>query len=107
MRTPTNRRQHSRDHLRYETDLTDAEWAVVEPLMPEPCRRGRPRTWPLREIMNAIFSCCEAASRGAALEAPRGDPRLSPGLLYAASVMLLIRRLARQTSIRPPCCVAL
>src|SRR3954463_7671639 len=55
MWTPTTRRQHSRDGLRYETDLTDAEWALLEPLMPEPNQRGRPREWPLREIMNAIF----------------------------------------------------
>ena len=55
MWTPTTRRQHSRDHLRYETDLTDAEWALVEPLMPKPKERGRPWTWPLREILNAIF----------------------------------------------------
>jgi putative transposase len=41
--------------MRYETDLTDAEWALIEPLMPEPCQRGRPRAWPLREIVNAIF----------------------------------------------------
>ncbi|RYE95988.1 MAG: IS5/IS1182 family transposase, partial [Oxalobacteraceae bacterium] len=27
MWTPTTRRQHSRANLRYETDLTDAEWA--------------------------------------------------------------------------------
>ena len=55
MWTPTTRRQHSRDGLRYETDLTDAEWALVEPLMPGPNPRGRPRAWPLREIINAIF----------------------------------------------------
>jgi putative transposase len=55
MWTPTTRRQHSRDTLRYETDLTDAEWALIEPLMPMPLARGRPREWPLREIMNAIF----------------------------------------------------
>ena len=55
MWTPATRRQHSRDELRYETDLTDAEWALLEPLMPEPNPRGRPREWPLREIMNAIF----------------------------------------------------
>jgi transposase len=41
--------------LRYETDLTDAEWVVIKPLMPEPRQRGRPRAWPLREIVNAIF----------------------------------------------------
>jgi hypothetical protein len=31
MWTPTTRRQHSREGLRYETDLTDAEWALIEP----------------------------------------------------------------------------
>src|ERR687892_2751170 len=55
MWTPATRRQHSRDGLRYETDLTDAEWAIVEPLMPKPRLCGRPRAWPLREIVNAIF----------------------------------------------------
>ena len=55
MWTPTTRRQYSRDGLRYETDLTDAEWALIEPLLPEPRARGRPRRWPTREILNAIF----------------------------------------------------
>src|ERR671912_2832845 len=55
MWTPTTRRQYSRDGLRYETDLTDAEWALIEPLLPEPRARGRPRRWSTREILNAIF----------------------------------------------------
>ena len=55
MWTPTTRRQHSRDGLRYETDLTDAEWALVKPFLPPPRRCGRPREWPLREVLNAIF----------------------------------------------------
>src|SRR5215208_3859829 len=55
MWTPTTRRRYSRDDLRYETDLTDAEWALIEPLLPEPLGQGRPRVWPRREIMNAIF----------------------------------------------------
>lgn len=38
-----------REGLRYETDLTDAEWALLEPLMPAPRARGRPRT-DLREL---------------------------------------------------------
>lgn len=41
--------------LRYETDLTDAEWRLVEPPLPEPRRTGRPPSWPVREIVNAIF----------------------------------------------------
>ena len=55
MWTPATRQQHNRSGLRYETDLTDAEWALVEPFMPEPNARGRPRLWPVREILNAIF----------------------------------------------------
>jgi transposase len=55
MWTPTTRRQYSRDGLRYKTDLTDAEWAVIEPLLPEPHARRRPRRWSWREILNAIF----------------------------------------------------
>jgi transposase len=55
MWTPATRRHHSRDGLRYETDLTDAEWAVIAPHLPAPKARGRPWRWPLREIMNGIF----------------------------------------------------
>jgi transposase len=55
MWTPTTRRQHSRACPRYETDLTDAEWALVERHLPAACAFGRPRAWPLREILNAIF----------------------------------------------------
>lgn len=55
MWTPATRRQHSRDHLRYGSDLSDAEWEILAPFMPAPARTGRPRQWPMREIMNAIF----------------------------------------------------
>lgn len=55
MWTPTTRRQHSREHLRYGSDLTDAEWAIIAPFLPPPARTGRPRQWPMREIMNAVF----------------------------------------------------
>ena len=54
MWTPTTRRHHSRTGLRYTSDLTDAEWALLEPLLPPPCDQGRPRSWPLREVVNAI-----------------------------------------------------
>jgi len=37
----------------YSTDLKDAEWAVLEPLL-EPKQKGRPRKHGLREICNAI-----------------------------------------------------
>ena len=55
MWTPTTRAQHSRVGLRYGSDLTDAEWAVLEPLLPPLSRTGRPPSWPMREIVAAIF----------------------------------------------------
>lgn len=55
MWTPTTRVQHSRAGLRYGSDLTDAEWAILAPFLPPACARGRPRKWEMREIVNAIF----------------------------------------------------
>ena len=55
MWTPTTREQHSRKTLRYQTDLTDAEWVVIEPHLPPAHGTGRPRSWPMREIVNGIF----------------------------------------------------
>ena len=39
----------------YQTDLSDSEWARIEPHLPVPKAPGRPRLHPLREILNAIF----------------------------------------------------
>ena len=39
----------------YPSDLTDAEWRHLEPLLPTPKATGRPRQWPLRLILNGIF----------------------------------------------------
>lgn len=40
---------------RYPSDLTDAEWALIAPLIPVPKPGGRPALHPRREIINAIF----------------------------------------------------
>src|SRR6266566_7180694 len=42
---------------RYPSDLTDAQWQVIAPHLPAyvPGRRGRPRVWPLRQIVEAIL----------------------------------------------------
>ncbi len=39
----------------YPTDLTDAEWAQIEPMIPPAKTGGRRRTQDMREILNAIF----------------------------------------------------
>src|SRR4051812_49684444 len=43
MWTPATRRRHSREHLRYASDVSDEEWALLEPHLPAPCLTGRPR----------------------------------------------------------------
>jgi transposase len=55
MWTPTTREQHSRKNQRYQSDLTDEEWCVIEPHLAKPRATGRPRTWAMREIINGIF----------------------------------------------------
>jgi putative transposase len=39
----------------YAPDLTDAEWEALEPHVPAPKKRGRPRTHGSREILDAVF----------------------------------------------------
>lgn len=39
----------------YRTDLTDAEWDLLEPHLPPPAERGRPREHGWREILNGVF----------------------------------------------------
>jgi len=52
-RAPYRRRRAAR--LRYPSDMSDAEWALVEPMIPPGRRAGRPRGVNLREVLNAIF----------------------------------------------------
>lgn len=39
----------------YSTDLSDAEWRHLEPHVPPPNKRGRPRAHATREILDAVF----------------------------------------------------
>ena len=39
----------------YPSDLSDAEWALLAPLLPPPAARGRPRKWPPRLVADAVF----------------------------------------------------
>ena len=55
MWTAANRENYSRKTTRYQSDVTDEEWRIIGPLLPRPRTTGRPRAWPLREIVNGIF----------------------------------------------------
>ena len=39
----------------YKSDLTDSEWSIVEPLIPEPKTNGRHATIPRRRLLDAMF----------------------------------------------------
>jgi transposase len=55
MWTKENRDRYSRDRLRYPSDLTDAEWELVKPLIPPAKRGGRKRSVNVREVVNGIM----------------------------------------------------
>ena len=52
---PEHRLAADRSRLRYPSDLTDAEWALIAPLIPPARRGGRRRSVDAREVLNAIF----------------------------------------------------
>lgn len=55
MWTVENRGRYNRDHLRYPSDLSDAEWLLIEPLIPPAKRGGEKRRVKLREVVNALM----------------------------------------------------
>ena len=55
MWTSANRGRYDRSKLRYPSDLTDAEWALVRPLIPPAKRGGDKRTVDVREVVNGLF----------------------------------------------------
>ena len=55
MWTPENRACYDRSRLRYPTDLTDAEWAFVFPLIPPAKRGGNKRTVEMREVVSSLM----------------------------------------------------
>ena len=50
-----NRARYDRSKLRYPSDLTDAEWALVEPLIPPAKCGGNKRTVDVREVVQGLM----------------------------------------------------
>ncbi len=55
MWTNENRARYDRSRLRYPSDLTDEEWAHIEPLIPPAKRGGNKRSVILREVVNGLM----------------------------------------------------
>jgi transposase len=53
--TEITRRYYRREGLRYESDTSDAEWFVMEPLLPPASALGRPRATDMRAVIDAIL----------------------------------------------------
>lgn len=60
MRTKENRRRYDRSGPRYESDLTDEEWAETAPLFPPAKPGGNKRSVNLREVANATAAMINA-----------------------------------------------
>lgn len=88
MWTHTSRAQYARAELALPSDLTDAEWALLEPFLPSPSHVGRPRKWPLRRIVEAIVV------KPAVRRLPPQDERRSG---FVVGLQALQRRLLRRS----------
>jgi transposase len=80
METPQHRCAADRHGLRYPSDLTDAEWMLVGPMIPPARRGGRSRDVNVREVLNAICYVLETGCQWKAL--PKGLPPKSTAHHY-------------------------
>lgn len=107
--TEITRQQYRRDHLRYASDTTNAEWLLLAYFLPAPCRVGRPREVDLRAVMNAILYILATGCQWRAL--PKDFPPRSTVQYYFylwrdqriwRRINLALVRRARQASGRNP-----
>ena len=71
---PEHRCAAERHGLRYPSDLTEAEWAMIAPRIPPAKRGGRPRNVDVREVLNAIFYVLWTGCQWKALPKDRAGP---------------------------------
>ena len=91
--TETTRAQYQREGLRYASDMTDAEWKLLQRLLPPPHRLGRPRKTDLRRVMEAVLYILSTGCQWRALPRevpPRDVPSrgLSPRNVLPRDVLL-------------------
>src|SRR5215831_6508915 len=88
MWTDSTRPKYERAGRRYASDLTDAEWRVIEPYMPAVKRLGRPRETDLRAIVDAILYIARTGCQWRLLPIWRG----LNGDLHLSQVLHLLRQ---------------
>ena len=80
MWTNENRHRYDRSRLRYPSDLTDPEWALIEPLITPAKRGGNKRTVVMREVVNAVMYILSTGCQWRAL--PKDLPARSTANRY-------------------------
>ena len=109
MWTETTRPEYERKCLGYSSNLSDAEWTTIEPLLPQRNRLGRPPKTEMRSIVNAMFYMVRTGCQWRQL--PREFPPFTTvqhyfyawrdsGVLERINFELLLR--ARETAGREP-----
>ena len=81
MWTNENRSLYDRRMLRYPSDLTDEEWALIELLIPPAKRGGGKRTVVMREVVNGVMYVLSTGCQWRAL--PKDLPRSRSASLSA------------------------
>ena len=59
MWTKESRSRYDRSALRYPSDLSDGEWAILAPLIPPAKRGGRPREVDIRAVIGGLLYLLE------------------------------------------------
>jgi len=67
MWTNENRVRYDRSKLRYPSDLTDDEWALIGPLIPRAKRGGNKQTVVVREVVNGLMYILSTGCQWASL----------------------------------------
>src|SRR5258708_40042203 len=86
MWTETTRPQYERKGLRYSSDVTDAEWALVLPRLPQRKSLGRPAKTELRSVVNALLYMARTGCQWRLL------PREFPPFYHRAELFLCLAR---------------
>ena len=95
MWTADNRPRYNRDKLRYPSDLTDAEWAHIEPLIPPGKPGGGKRRVAIREVINGVMYILSTGCQWRAL--PKDLPPRSTCMITSAC------ELGRHAGSHPSC----
>src|SRR5271157_1719721 len=92
---PEHRRAANRSGLRYPSDLTDAEWVIVEPMIPPARHGGRKRSVNVREVLNGILHPMDRLPMEGSAKRPAAEEH---GARLSGAV-----ELGRHVRAHPPC----